>query len=458
MNARHRNLLTIEDLKNRVANGSIDTVVVAFTDMQGRLQGKRFHGQYFVDVVIEHGTEGCNYLLSVDIDMNTVDGYAMSSWEKGYGDMEFALDFDTIRVLSYLPATVMIQADLVWLDHSPVVQSPRSILKAQLAKATEAGFSAMAGTELEFIVFNTTYEHAWDSDYQDMTPANQYNVDYSILGTSRVEPLLRDIRNHMYAAGMNVESAKGECNFGQHEIGFLYDEALVTADNHSVYKTAAKEIAVQHDKSITFMAKYNEHEGSSCHIHLSLRGADGSTVFWDDSADGGGGRTATYDHFIAGVLATMRDFTLLYAPNINSYKRFADGSFAPTAVAWGIDNRTCAVRLVGTGAGARMENRLPGGDVNPYLALAAMLAGGLYGIEHELPLEPELTGNAYTSGKPHVPTTLHEARDAFASSEIARDVLGKDVVDHYTHMADVEVQAFDAAVTDWELRRSFERM
>lgn len=458
MNTRHPNMLTIEELKARVTEGSIDTVVVAFTDMQGRLQGKRFHSRYFVDIVLEHGTEGCNYLLSVDVDMNTVDGYAMSSWEQGYGDMEFELDLDTIRVLAYLPGTAMVQADLVWLDHSPVVQSPRAILKAQLAKAAEAGFCAMAGTELEFIVFNTTYEHAWDTHYRDLTPANQYNVDYSILGTSRVEPLLRDIRNHMYAAGMNVESAKGECNYGQHEIGFLYDEALVTADNHSVYKTAAKEIAVQHGKAITFMAKYNEHEGSSCHIHLSLRGADGSTVFWDESGGGAGGRTATYNHFIAGVLATMRDFTLLYAPNINSYKRFANGSFAPTAVAWGIDNRTCAVRLVGKGASARMENRLPGGDVNPYLALAAMLAGGLYGIEHELPLEPELVGNAYTSGKPHVPTTLHEARDAFAASAVARELLGKDVVDHYTHMADVEVNAFDAAITDWELRRSFERM
>ena len=322
MSKRHPRMLTIEDLEHQIADGTIDTVIVAFTDMQGRLQGKRLHGQYFVDFVIEHGTEGCNYLLSVDIDMNTVDGYAMSSWEKGYGDMEFMLDFDTIRVLTHLPATAMIQCDLVWLDHKPVAQSPRSILKAQLAKAADAGFKALAGTELEFISFDTTYEHAWSSGYKDMTPSNQYNIDYSILGTTRVEPLLRDIRNHMYAAGMNVEGAKGECNFGQHEIGFLYDDALVTADNHSVYKTAAKEIASQHEKSITFMAKYNEREGSSCHIHLSLRGDDDSIVFWTDDKDGGEGRSETYDHFIAGILATMRDFTLLYAPNINSYKRF----------------------------------------------------------------------------------------------------------------------------------------
>ncbi|CAN5338351.1 gamma-glutamylethanolamide synthetase GlnA4 [soil metagenome] len=450
---RNPRLLDLKTLTSKIRSGDIDTVIVAFTDMQGRLQGKRLHAQYFLEFVVENGTEGCNYLLSVDVDMNTVGGYTMSSWEKGYGDMEFALDFDTIRLLPHLPATVMIQCDLVWLDHAPVVQSPRSILKAQLAKAADAGYIALAGTELEFIVFNDTYEEAWNASYRDLTPVNQYNVDYSIVGTSRVEPLLRDIRNTMYAAGMNVESAKGECNFGQHEIGFLFDEALATADNHAVYKTAAKEIAAQHGKAITFMAKFNEREGNSCHIHLSLRAADGETVFWAD-----GERTPIYDQFVAGILATMQDFTLLYAPNVNSYKRFAGGSFAPTAVAWGLDNRTCSVRLVGHGAGARLENRLPGGDANPYLALAAMLAGGMYGIDNQLELEPVTEGNAYESDKPKVPTTLRQARDAFASSAVARNLLGDDVVDHYTNMATVELAAFDTAVTDWELRRSFERM
>jgi glutamine synthetase len=459
MTKRHPHLLSLEQLRVQIEEGHVDTIIVAFTDMQGRLQGKRLHGQYFLDYVVEHGTEGCNYLLSVDVDMNTVDGYEMSSWDKGYGDMEFALDFDTIRLLTHLPATVMIQCDLVWLDHKPVVQSPRTILKTQLAKAAEAGFTALAGTELEFIVFDTTYEEAWTGGYRDLTPANQYNIDYSIVGTTRVEPLLRDIRNTMYAAGMNVESAKGECNFGQHEIGFLYDEALVTADNHAVYKTAAKEIASAHGKALTFMAKFNEREGNSCHIHLSLRRTDGGIAFWDTELDDGkGARTPTYDQFIAGILATMRDFTLLYAPNINSYKRFAGGSFAPTAVAWGLDNRTCAVRLVGKGPSARLENRVPGGDTNPYLALGAMVAGGMYGIDNELELEPEQTGNAYVSSKPKVPTTLREAREAWASSTIARDVFGDEVVDHYTNMADVELAAFDAAVTDWELRRGFERL
>jgi glutamine synthetase len=452
---RNERLLSLEHLKNIIDNGEVDTVVVAFTDMQGRLQGKRLHAPYFLDVVVDQGVEGCNYLLGVDVDMNTVDGYAMTSWDKGYGDMEFVLDYGTIRLLPHLPATVMIQCDLAWADHRPVDPSPRQILKNQIARAAEAGYVALAGTELEFIMFDDTYEHAWSVGYKDLTPSNQYNIDYSIVGTTRVEPVLRDIRNSMYAAGMNVEGAKGECNFGQHEIGFLYDEALVTADNHAVYKTAAKEIASAHGKAITFMAKFNEREGNSCHIHLSLRGSDGSTVFWDDDT---GDRTPVYDHFIAGVLATMTDFTLLYAPNVNSYKRFADGSFAPTAVAWGHDNRTCAVRLVGHGASARMENRLPGGDVNPYLALAAMLAGGLHGIEQQLELEPETEGNAYHSDKQLVPRTLRDARDAFASSEIARKVLGDEVVDHYTNMADVELAAFGAAVTDWELRRGFERM
>jgi glutamine synthetase len=452
---RNDRLLSLEQLKAMITTGEIDTVVVAFTDMQGRLQGKRLHAPYFLDVVVDQGVEGCNYLLGVDVDMNTVDGYAMTSWDKGYGDMEFVLDYSTIRILPHLPATVMIQCDLAWADHRAVEPSPRQILKNQLARAADAGFVALAGTELEFIMFDDTYEHAWSVGYKDLTPSNQYNVDYSIIGTTRVEPVLRSIRNSMYAAGMNVEGAKGECNFGQHEIGFLYDEALVTADNHAVYKTAAKEIAAAHGKAITFMAKFNEREGNSCHIHLSLRGSDGSTVFWDD---GTGGRTPIYDQFIAGVLATMSDFTLMYAPNVNSYKRFADGSFAPTAVAWGHDNRTCAVRLVGHGASARMENRLPGGDVNPYLALAAMLAGGLHGIEQQLELEPETEGNAYVSDKPQVPRTLRDARDAFASSEIARKVLGDEVVDHYTNMADVELAAFGATVTDWELRRGFERM
>ena len=455
MSTRNDRHLTMEALRQRIDAGEVDTVVLAFTDMQGRLQGKRLHGRYFLDHVVGHGTEGCNYLLAVDVDMNTVDGYAMTSWEQGYGDMEFVMDEQTIRLLPWLPATAMVQCDLEWPDHRPVVASPRSILKAQLDRLAERDLVAMAGTELELVIYDDSYEEAARKHYRDLTPANLYNVDYSILGTTRVEPLLRDIRNHMYAAGLDVEGAKGECNFGQHEVGFLFNDALTTADNHVVYKNAAKEIAAQHGRSITFMAKPNQREGNSCHIHLSLRGTDGELVFWDEEA---GGRTPLYDSFIAGVLATAADHTLFFAPNINSYKRFADGSFAPTTLGWGLDNRTCAVRLVGHGAGARMENRIPGADANPYLALAAMIAGGLHGIDRCLALEPELTGNAYTSDKPRVPSTMGEARDRLLASEPARAAFGDEVVEHYANMAAVELAAYNAAVTDWELVRGFERL
>jgi len=348
---------------------------------------------------------------------------------------------------------------VLWLDGRPVRQSPRQILIAQADRAADMGFVAYAGTELEFIVFDDTYEQAWDGGYRNLTPSNRYNVDYSILGGTKVEPLLRDIRNHMDRAGLVVESAKGECNPGQHEIAFRFADVITTADQHVVYKTAAKEIAAGHNKSLTFMAKFNEREGNSCHIHLSLRGLGGELVFARE-ADGSpapGGRSAIFNSFAAGVLSTMREFTLLYAPTINSYKRFQPGSFAPTAVAWGEDNRTCAVRVIGSGPALRMENRVPGGDVNPYLAVAGMLAGGLWGIEVELPLEPALAGNAYTAERPRVPTTLREARDLFATSVLARNAFGDDVVDHYVNAADVELAAFESAVTDWERVRCFER-
>src|SRR5919107_199677 len=334
--------LSLDRLRRMVQADEIDTVVVAFTDMQGRLQGKRIHAPFFLDEVLAHGTEGCNYLLAVDVDMNTVGGYAMSSWESGYGDMQLDLDLETLRLTPWLPGTAMVQCDLAWLDgRGDVRPSPRQVLKAR--------------------------------------PANQYNVDYSVLGTTRVEPLLRAIRRGMHGAGLTVESAKGECNYGQHEIAFRYDEVVRTADQHSVYKNGAKEIAALRGKALTFMAKLDEREGNSCHIHMSLRGLDGDFVF-----DNGSGATEVFDQFVAGVLATLREMTLLYAPNINSYKRFALGSFAPTAVAWGRDNRTCSLRVVGHGESRRLELRLPGADVNPYLALAAMVAAGLHGLDAEL--------------------------------------------------------------------------
>ncbi|MET8505894.1 glutamine synthetase family protein [Streptomyces sp. NPDC004787] len=447
--------LSVDELRALVASGEIDTVVLAFPDMQGRLQGKRFAAPFFLDEVLDHGTEGCNYLLAVDTEMNTVDGYEMSSWDRGYGDFAMHPDLATLRRLPWNEATAMVTADLAWEDGAPVVAAPRQILRHQLDRLAAHGYTAHVGTELEFIVFRDTYEQAWDANYRGLTPANQYNVDYSVLGTGRVEPLLRRIRNEMTGAGLTVESAKGECNPGQHEIAFKYAEALVTCDRHAVYKTGAKEIAAQEGCSLTFMAKYNEREGNSCHIHLSLQDADGVNAMAGDGPDG---MSEVMRHFLAGQLAALRDFSLLYAPNINSYKRFQPGSFAPTAVAWGRDNRTCALRTVGHGRSTRFENRLPGGDVNPYLAVAGMVAAGLYGIEQRLELPPACTGNAYTADYAHVPTTLREAAELWENSEIAKAAFGAEVVAHYRNMARVELDAYDAAVTDWELRRSFERM
>jgi glutamine synthetase len=449
--------LSVEELRRLVEAGDIDTVVLAFPDMQGRLQGKRFAAAFFLDEVLEHGTEGCNYLLAVDTDMNTVDGYAMSSWDRGYGDFAMHPDPATLRRVPWNAGTALLIADLAWNDGSPVVAAPRQILRRQLERLAALGYTAQVGTELEFIVFKDTYEQAWDTGYRGLTPANQYNIDYSVLGTGRIEPLLRRIRNEMQAAGLTVESAKGECNPGQHEIAFKYDEALVTCDQHAIYKTGAKEIASQEGVSLTFMAKYNEREGNSCHIHLSLTDADGTNVM-AGSAQDPGGMSDVMRHFLAGQLAALRDFSLLYAPNINSYKRFQPGSFAPTAVAWGYDNRTCSLRVVGHGRSMRFENRLPGGDVNPHLAVAGLVAAGLYGIEQKLELPEPCAGNAYTAEYAHVPTTLREAAELWENSPIAKAAFGDEVVAHYRNMARVELEAFDAAVTDWELRRSFERM
>ncbi|XVV34232.1 glutamine synthetase family protein [Streptomyces sp. CA-100214] len=447
--------LGVEALHALVAAGDIDTVVLAFPDMQGRLQGKRFAARFFLDEVLAHGTEGCNYLLAVDADMNTVDGYAMSSWDRGYGDFAMHADLATLRRLPWNEGTAMAVADLAWEDGTPVLAAPRQILRRQLERLAGHGLTARAGTELEFIVFRDTYEQAWDANYRGLTPANQYNIDYSVLGTGRVEPLLRRIRNEMAGAGLTVESAKGECNPGQHEIVFRYDDALVTCDQHAVYKTGAKEIASQEGMSLTFMAKYNEREGNSCHIHLSLADEDGAAVMAGDQE---GGMSEVMRHFLAGQLLALREFSLLYAPHINSYKRFQPGSFAPTAVAWGHDNRTCALRVVGHGRSLRFENRLPGGDVNPYLAVAGMVAAGLHGIEQRLELPEPCAGNAYTADYAHVPTTLREAAELWENSTLAKAAFGDEVVAHYRNMARVEIDAYDAAVTDWELRRSFERM
>jgi glutamine synthetase len=455
-------MLSLEELRVSVAAGDIDTVIVALTDMQGRLQGKRLHARFFLDEVVAHNTEACAYLLAVDTEMNTVDGYELASWETGYGDFMLIPDWNTMRVLPWQPGTALVLADVAGLGDGhgaaggPVRVSPRQVLRAQLERAAELGWTAMAGTELEFVVFEGGYEQAWDSGYRSLVPANRYNADYSVLGTGRIEPLLRDIRNSMAGAGLYVESAKGECNLGQHEIAFRYADALTTADQHSIYKTGAKEIAARHGYALTFMAKPNEREGNSCHIHLSFRAADGSPVM---SGEGPYGLSPAGESIMAGLLAGLRELTLLLAPTINSYKRYASGSFAPTAVAWGPDNRTCALRLVGHGPSLRVECRVPGGDVNPYLALAGLVAAALSGVAEPRPLQAPVTGNAYAAdGLPRVPASLDEALALWESSQLAADALGPDVVSHYATMARVELDAYRGAVTDWELRRYFERI
>jgi glutamine synthetase len=443
--------MNLVQLRARVDAGEIDTVLLALCDMQGRLQGKRLSARHFVDEVAEDGAEGCNYLLAVDVEMNTVEGYAMSSWERGYGDFELIPDLATLRLIPWLEATALVLCDLRWAGGDDVLASPRQILKRQLGRLAERGWSANASTELEFMLFSETYETAHAKRYADLVPANLYNLDYSLLATTRVEPLIRRIRNGMDGAGMVVENSKGECNFGQQEINFRYADALRTADDHVIYRNGAKEIAAQEGMAISFMAKFDEREGSSCHIHFSLSDNDGVMVFASDPK--------LFQSFLAGQLACLRELTLLLAPNVNSYKRYAAASFAPTTIAWGNDNRTCALRVVGHGPALRFENRAGGSDLNPYLALSALIAAGLYGVRQGLELEPAYEGNAYqATDKPRLPTTLHEARDLFDGSRVARDAFGDEVVDHYVNAADVELAAFETAVTDWERARGFERL
>lgn len=449
-------MLSRADLEQLVAAGDIDTVIVGFCDMQGRLTGKRVSGRLFVEEVAEHGAECCNYLMAVDVDMNTVDGYSMSSWNTGYGDMVMKPDFSTLRRIPWLPGTALVIADLCWHDGGPVAAAPRSVLNRQIDRLAEQGLVPYAGTELEFMVFDDGFREAWAKGYRGLTPASDYNVDYAMVASTRMEPLLRDIRLGMTGAGMYCEGVKGECNRGQQEIAFRYDHARVTCDNHTIYRNGAKEIADQHGKSLTFMAKFDTREGNSCHVHISLRDTQGAPVFADP--DDRLGMSPMFRSFIAGQLATMRELTLMFAPNINSYKRFVDGSFAPTAIAWGIDNRTCALRVVGQGHGMRTENRTPGGDVNQYLAVAALIAGGLYGMERELELPDPVQGNAYAGSAERLPTTLAEAAELFGKSELARAAFGDDVVEHYLNNARVELEAFNSAVTDWERMRGFERL
>ena len=455
MTTRAAGRLTREELLARIKHGDLDTVILAITDMQGRLQGKRIDATFFAEEYLEGAVEGCSYLLASDVDMRTIDGFALTSWEHGYGDLAFTPDWSSVRLVPWHDKTAIVFADVTTVAGESVAVSPRQVLAAQVARLANRGWRGFTGTELEFIVFANTYEDAWNRGYRDLTPANQYNVDYSLLGTSRIEPLLGRIRRSMRGAGMEVESVKGECNFGQHEIAFKYAELVDKCDEHGLFKLGAKEIAAQDGYSLTFMAKFNEREGNSCHIHLSLRDEENRAVF---AGDGPHGMSATFQSFLAGMLAHVRELSLLLAPNVNSYKRFVVGSFAPTAIVWGLDNRTCAFRVVGHGPSLRVECRIPGGDVNPFLAEAALVAAGLAGVDAGLALEPAFEGNAYLADVSRVPTTLAEAVQLFENSAVARAAFGEEVVAHYARAGRVELEAFESSVTDWERFRGFERL
>ena len=447
--------VTLDELRSAVADGAIDTVLLVMTDMQGRLMGKRLHAPFFMSDIAEHGAEGCYYLLTVDVDMTPVQGFEMASWETGYGDFVFRPDLSNIRRLEWLPGTALVVADLEWQDGRPVVASPRQVLRRQLERLAERGWTANIGSELEFMLFRDSYDQARAKRYHDLTPANPYNVDYSIFGTTVVEDVLRPIRLGMAAAGIPVEDSKGECNFGQHEVNFRYSDALTMADNHVVYKNGAREIAWQNGSSISFMAKWDEREGNSCHIHCQLLGRGQQPV----PGRGRARHEQLFRHFIAGQLAYTEELTYFFAPNVNSYKRFAWGSFAPTTLVWGTDNRTCAFRVVGHGNGVRLENRMPGADCNPYLAFAAIIAAGLRGIDEGLELEDAYAGNAYEAAdRRRIPGSLRDAIGLLEGSSMAREAFTDEVVDHYLHYARMEQRTFEAAVTDWERFRGFERM
>jgi len=442
-------LLTHDELVAEVESGRIDTVVCAFTDMQGRLVGKREHAEFFLSESVDHGLEGCNYLLGLDMEMDPQPGYEMASWERGYGDFHLLPDLATVCRIPWLEGTALVLCDVAWEDGSPVVASPRQVLRAQVERARAHDLEPMVGSELEFYLLKESYAEAHANHFRNLTPSVPYILDYHVLATTYDEGLIRTIRNGMVGAGIPVESSKGEAWPGQHEINFRFADAVTMADNHVVYKNGAKEIAHQHGCSITFMAK-PDHTwiGNSCHVHASL---------WRNGENAFAGDTETFRQFLAGWIACAHELALFLAPNVNSYKRYAAGSWAPTTLAWGIDNRTCGFRVVGHGRSQRVETRIPGGDVNPYLAFAALIAAGLYGIEHQLELPPPLEGNAYESDAERFPATLREAVAALEEGRMARDAFGGEVVDHYLNYGRTEQRLFDQVVTCWERERLFER-
>jgi glutamine synthetase len=448
-------MLSLDDLRKEVGEGAIDTVVTAFTDMQGRLFGKRIQAEYFLDDVVEHGVEGCNYLLALDMEMDPVPGYEMANWEGGYGDFGIVPDMATLRRVPWLDRTALVLCDVANHDGSPVVASPRQILIAQFERAAKMGYTPLFASELEFYLYKESYAEAHAKDYRDLTPTIPYILDYHILATTMDEQYLGAIRRGMQGAGIPVEFSKGEAWYGQHEVNTRYADAVTSADRHTIYKNGVKEIAFLNGVSATFMAKPSEKDiGSSCHIHSSLIDAKtGKSVFVR-----GKNETAVFRNYLGGMRARIRELALFVAPAINSYKRYATESWAPTSISWGRDNRTCGFRIVGHGQSHRVECRIPGADVNPYLGYAALLAAGLDGIERQTDPGPELIGNAYAEAKAEAfPSSLREAVDLWESSKFARKTFGDAVWRHYLNYGRTEQRLFDEVVTDYERRRMFER-
>lgn len=448
--------LSFDDLKSRVSDGTVDTVLVCFVDMQGRLMGKRFHAVNFVENSYKE-THCCNYLLATDLEMATPEGYASTSWQSGYGDYVMKPDLDTIRPVPWLEGTAMVLCDI--LDHhgAPVSHSPRAMLKKQIARLKELGFDAMMATELEFFLFENTLDELRKDGFRTLKPISGYNEDYHIFQTTKEEGIMRPIRNHLFAAGLPIENSKGEAEAGQEELNIRYSPALDCADYHSIAKHAIKEIAWQNGHAATFLPKWHKDRvGSSSHVHQSLW-KDGEAAFFDK--DRPLGMSEMMGHYMAGLIAYAPDYTYFLAPYVNSYKRFAKGTFAPTKTVWSVDNRTAGFRLCGDGTkGIRVECRIGGSDLNPYLAQAAMLAAGIKGIEDKMELAAPTKGDVYEDAKAaDIPQTLRDATELLRKSTFLREVMGDDVVDHYTRAAEWEQEEFDRVVTDWEIARGFER-
>jgi glutamine synthetase len=443
-------MLTLDELRADVETGAVDTVIAAFTDMQGRLLGKRLHAEFFLEELdAGHEVEGCNYLLALEMDMEPVPGYALASWETGYGDFGLQPDLGTLRRIPWHEATAVVLCDVQWHDGRPVAPSPRQVLKAQIERCRALGYEPMFGSELEFFLYRESYDEARAKKFEELTPSVPYILDYHILASGYDEEFMREIRLSMAKAGMRVESSKGEAWPGQHEINFRYADALKTADDHVIYKTGVKALAYQRGVAVTFMAKPDHRGvGSSCHIHSSL---------WQDGKAAFAGESDVFKQYLAGQIACASELAIFYAPTINSYKRYAAGSWAPTTLAWAHDNRTCGFRIVGHGSSLRPETRIPGADANPYLAFAALLASGLYGIEQKLELEPPLEGNAYESDAKRFPHALRDAIAELENGTVARQLLGDEVVDHYLNYARTEQELFDKVVTNYERERMFER-